>query len=303
MQKTTASQAFCQAVRALPVRLQQEAQKLTEAEQGRVEELRLRTGWPMTALLPEGERALGGAPVESRELEQLLEIASQASIHTVLDQVRRGYLTMQGGHRIGLCGTAIMEGGQIHALRSLSSASIRIARQKKGVCTPVLDGLCPGGQLADTLILSPPGLGKTTLLRDLIRAVSWGEGGCPQRVSLADERGEVAALFRGVPQLEVGPRTDVVEGCPKAQGLMLLLRAMNPQVLAVDEITAPEDVAALETAAGCGVTLLATAHGAGREDLERRPVYRALMEKGLFRFCVQIKRTGETRSYYIEELR
>lgn len=84
---------------------------------------------------------------------------------------------------------------------------------------------------------------------------------------------------------------------------MLLLRSMNPQVLAVDEITAPEDVAALETAAGCGVTLLATAHGAGREDLERRPVYRALMEKGLFRFCVQIKRTGETRSYHIEELR
>lgn len=303
MQKTTATQAFCQAVRAMPVRLQHEALALGEEEQGRVEELRLRTGWPMTALLPEGERALGGVPVESRELEQLLEIASQASIHTVLDQVRRGYLTIQGGHRIGLCGTASMEKGQIHTLRSLSSASIRIARQKKGVCTPVLDGLCPEGRLADTLILSPPGQGKTTLLRDLIRAVSWGEGCRPQRVSLADERGEVAALFRGVPQLEVGPRTDVVEGCPKAQGLMLLLRAMNPQVLAVDEITAPEDVAALEMAAGCGVTLLATAHGAGRDDLERRPVYRALMEKRLFRFCVQIERSGETRSYHIEELR
>lgn len=303
MQKITATQAFCQAVRAMPVRLQRVALALSEAEQGRVEELRLRTGWPMTALLPEGERTLGGAPVESRELEQLLEIASQASIHTVLDQVRRGYLTIQGGHRIGLCGTAAMENGQIHTLRSLSSASIRIAREKTGVCTPVLDGLCPGGRLADTLILSPPGQGKTTLLRDLIRAVSWGEGCCPQRVSLVDERGEVAALFRGVPQLEVGPRTDVVEGCPKAQGLMLLLRAMNPQVLAVDEITAPEDVAALEMAAGCGVTLLATAHGAGRQDLERRPVYRALMEKRLFRFCVQIEGTGEARSYHIEELR
>lgn len=160
MQKTRETQAFCQAVRALPLRLQQVALTLSEAEQGRVEELRLRTGWPMTALLPEGERALGGAPVESRELEQLLEIASQASIHTVLDQVRRGYLTIQGGHRIGLCGTAAMEGGQIHALRALSSASIRIARQKKGVCAPVLDGLCPEGRLADTLILSPPEWGR-----------------------------------------------------------------------------------------------------------------------------------------------
>ena len=303
MQKTKASQAYRQAVGALPQRLRREALALSEADQGRVEELRLRTGWPMTALLPEGERSLGGAPVESRELEQLLEIASQASVHTVLPQVRQGYLTIQGGHRIGLCGTAAMEAGQIHALRAFSSASIRIARQIKGACAPVLDGLCPGGRLADTLILSPPGLGKTTLLRDLIRAVSWGEGCCPLRVSLADERGEVAALFQGGPQLEVGPRTDVVEGCPKAQGLMLLLRAMNPQVLAVDEITAPEDVAALETAAGCGVTLLATAHGAGWEDLERRPVYRALMEKRLFRYCVQIRRDGEKRSYHIEELR
>ena len=303
MERKTTWQAYRQAVRALPRRLQQEALSLEEEEQSRAEELRLRVGWPMTVLLPEGERALGGAPVESRELDQLLEIASQASVHAVLDQLRRGYLTIEGGHRIGLCGTAAMESGEIRTLRTLSSASIRVARQIKGVCAPVLDGLCPGGRLADTLILSPPGQGKTTLLRDLIRAVSCGEGCHPQRVSLADERGEVAALYRGTPQLEVGPRTDVVEGCPKAQGLMLLLRGMNPQVLAVDEITAPEDVAALETAAGCGVTLLATAHGWNREDLERRPIYRAMLEKKLFRFCVQIKREDESRSYIVEELR
>lgn len=302
MEQKTICSAYRQAVRVLPLRLQQQALTLGEADQEKAEELRLRAGWPMTVLLPEGERNLGGPPIESQELEQLLEISSQASIHAVLDQIRRGYLTIQGGHRIGLCGTAAMEGGEIHTLRGLSSASIRIARQVKGACAPVLDGLCPGGRLTDTLILSPPGLGKTTLLRDLIRVVSWGKGCSPLRISLADERGEVAALYRGVPQLEVGPRTDVVEGCPKAQGLMLLLRAMNPQVLAVDEITAPEDVAALETAAGCGVTLLATAHAAGREDLERRPVYRALLEKNLFRRCVRICTEGDKREYVIEEL-
>ena len=303
MEQKTLCSAYRQAARVLPLRLQRQALTLGETDQEKAEELRLRAGWPMTVLLPEGERHLGGPPIESQELEQLLEISSQASVHAVLDQIRRGYLTIQGGHRIGLCGTAAMEGGEIRTLRGLSSASIRIARQVKGACAPVLDGLCPEGRLTDTLILSPPGLGKTTLLRDLIRVVSWGKGCLPLRISLADERGEVAALYRGVPQLEVGPRTDVVEGCPKAQGLMLLLRAMNPQVLAVDEITAPEDVAALETAAGCGVTLLATAHAAGREDLERRPVYRALLEKNLFRRCVRICAEGDKREYVIEELR
>lgn len=302
MVQKTAPEAYEQAVQALPVRLQKLALELSRERRGQVEELRLRAGQPMTALFPQGEQTLGDRPVESRELEQLLEIASRASIHAVLDQLRRGYLTIEGGHRIGLCGTAVMERGEIRTLRQLSSASIRIARQVKGACAPVLDRLCPGGRLEDTLILSPPGMGKTTLLRDLIRAVSRGEGCLPQRVSLADERGEVAALWGGVPQLEVGPRTDIVEGCPKDQGLMLLLRAMNPQVLAVDEITAPQDVAALEMAAGCGVTLLATAHGQGLADLRRRPLYRGMLEKKLFRRCVLIEREGTERRYRVEEL-
>lgn len=299
----TAVDSFVQAVQALPQRLRQEALSLPAGDRARAEELRLRAGWPMTAVLPEGERPLGGPPVEGRELEQLVEIASRASLHTVLDQVRRGYLTFEGGHRIGLCGTAALREGEIHALRAISSANLRIARQVKGAAAPVLDGLCPGGRLADTLILAPPGLGKTTLLRDVIRSVSEGEGCTPLRVSLADERGEVAAMYSGRPQLEVGRRTDVAEGCPKAQGLMLLLRAMNPQVLAVDEITAPEDVGALIAAAGCGVTLLATAHGEGRAGLERRPLYRPLLDEGLFRFLVRIRREGERRIYTIEELR
>lgn len=295
--------SFVQAVRALPPRLRQEALTLSEEDRARAEELRLRAGWPMTVLVGGAERPLGGEPVEITELERLVEIASGASLHAVLDQVRRGYLTFEGGHRVGLCGTAVLREGEIHALRCISSANLRIARQVKGAAGPVLDRLCPGGRLADTLILAPPGLGKTTLLRDLIRSVSEGEGCVPLRVSLADERGEVAAMYNGLPQLEVGRRTDVAEGCPKAQGLMLLLRAMNPQVLAVDEITAPEDVRALITAAGCGVTLLATAHGEDRTDLERRSLYRPLLEEGLFRFLVGIRREGERRVYTVEELR
>jgi len=299
----TAAESYVQAVRVLPPGLREEALALPEGDRARVEELRLRVGWPMTVVADGEERPLGGSPVETEELERLVEIASRASLHAVLDQVRRGYLTVEGGHRVGLCGTVVLREGEVHALRALSSADLRVARQVRGAAGPVLDGLCPNGRLAGTLILAPPGLGKTTLLRDLIRSVSEGEGCTPLRVSLADERGEVAALYNGRPQLEVGRRTDVVEGCPKAQGLMLLLRAMNPQVLAVDEVTAPEDVKALTAAAGCGVTLLATAHGEERADLERRPLYRPLLEEGLFRYLVRIRREGERRVYTVEELR
>ena len=176
MVSRTAADSFVQAVQALPLRLRQEALSLPEGDRGRAEELRLRAGWPMTALIGGEERPLGGPPVEPRELEQLVEIASHASLHAVLDQVRRGYLTIAGGHRIGLCGEAALREGEIHALRTISSANVRIARQVRGAAAPVLDRLCPAGRLAGTLILAPPGLGKTTLLRDLIRSVSEGEG-------------------------------------------------------------------------------------------------------------------------------
>lgn len=302
METERRAQRCRQAAALLPPRLRREVLALSGEEQARAEEFRLRAGRPISILLPQGERSLGGEAVQVRELEQLVEISSQASLHAVLGQVRRGYLTARGGHRIGLCGTAELREGEIHSLNPLSSASVRIARQVLGAADPVLPALCPGGRLESTLILSPPGLGKTTLLRDLVRQVSDGTGCVPLRVSLADERGEVAALYQGLPQLEVGTRTDVLEGCPKAQGLMLLLRAMNPQVLALDEITDPRDVAALQTAAGCGVTLLATAHGAGREDLERRELYRPLLREGLIRRLVLITQREGRRTYTVEEL-
>ena len=297
------SQAYRQAAQVLPLSLRGAALALPEDKQGGAEELRLRVGRPMTAVFPQGELTLGTNPVTGRELEQLLELASRASVHTVADQLRRGYLTVEGGHRVGLCGTPVLRDGQIHGLGRLSSAAIRVARQVTGAAAPVeRELLNTEGKLCSTLILAPPGAGKTTLLRDLIRMTSQGEGMVPQRVAVADERGEVAALWNGVPQLDVGERTDVLEGCPKAQALMLLLRAMNPQVLAADEITAPEDVAALISAAGCGVKLLATAHGSGREDLFRRPLYRQLMEARVFERLLLIRTEKGHRSYRVEVL-
>ena len=290
---------FEQAAAVLPPELRQQALALPAQEREQAEELRLRCGWPMAAVFPEGEVPLGGRKLVTQDLELLLEIASRASVHAVLAQLREGYLTIEGGHRLGLCGTAVLENGQMRNLRSLSSVSIRIARQHPGAALPLLSDLMEGGRLCSTLIAAPPGMGKTTLLRDLVRCISDGDGTPPLRVGLADERGEVAALYGGVPQLRVGRRTDVIEGCPKAQGAMLLLRAMNPQVLAMDEITAPEDVGALLTATGCGAVLLATAHGEG-DELTRRPLYRTMLEERIFQRVVSIQRTEQGRSYTVD---
>lgn len=288
-------ESFRQAAEVLPRPFRDCALALSREEQERGEELRLRMGRPMSLVEPTGERELDSPPVSRECLERLLEYASGSSLHTALPQLSRGFLTVPGGHRLGLCGRVVLREGEVVNLRPLSSASLRIARQIRGSADRVLPRLCQEGRLRSTLILAPPGLGKTTLLRDVIRKVSEGENCVPLRVSLADERGEVAAMWDGQPRLDVGRRTDVIEGCPKGQALTMLLRAMSPQVLAVDEITARADGEALTMAVGCGATLLATAHGTDREDLLRRPLYRALLEENLFQRLVTIRRRGTER--------
>ena len=178
-----------QAARVLPLRLRSGVMSLPEDRRSQIEELRLRVGLPMAAVLPEGERALAGPPVTQQELEQLLELASRASVHAVLDQLSRGYLTVQGGHRVGLCGTVALEDGAVRTIRKLSSAAVRVARQFPGAAEEVLPSLLESGRLESALILAPPGLGKTTLLRDLVRAVSAGEGAPPRRVGGAAAAG------------------------------------------------------------------------------------------------------------------
>lgn len=297
---------FLEAVRNLPLSLRSAALRLTEAEQDQCEELRFRAGRGACWLAAGRSRPLlaeqGPAEVTGEDLRRVVELCTQASFHTALDQFRDGFLPLRGGHRLGLCGTAAVRGGAVVNLRELSSLALRIARPVPGVGEALLPRLRSDGEVLSTLILSPPGRGKTTLLRDLVRALSTGAGsGPPLRTALADERGEVAALWRGVPQLDVG-QADVMDGCPKAAALLMLLRSMNPQVLAADEITAPEDVEAIAMAANCGAAVLATAHGAGVENLLRRPLYQRLWEQKVFRRLVTIRMEGGRRCYEVEAL-
>lgn len=246
---------------------------LSSAQKEPPEELRLRVGRTPTVLISGAEHPLALPAVTQHELEQILAAAMEYSCYAVSDRLREGFVTIQGGHRLGVCGTAATQNGAVVSIRGITSICIRIARSLR---------VAPDGieRWLDrsALIIGPPESGKTTLLRDCIRRLS--DSG--QRVCVCDTRGEIAACSGGMPQLDIGAHTDVLTGCCKSTGMMLLLRAMNPQWLAVDEITDAADISAIEQCSYCGVRLLATAHADGSEALRRRPLYRRLCELGVF---------------------
>lgn len=286
----------------LPPSLRQLASQLDLETREKVEEVRLRLGRPLSLVeggrewsLPQWNTRL----VEPEDLQWVLDKAGQGSVHTVLEQLRQGYLSVEGGHRIGVCGSVAVKDGNLVNFRQVSSLTLRFAHQMKGLAEPLLPQLQEEGRLLSTLIFAPPGGGKTTLLRDLIRCTSDGITLLPQRVGVADERGELCGMSQAMPQNDVGARTDIMDGCPKAQALLMLLRGMNPQVLAMDEITDPRDLSAMEEVAGCGVALLATAHGATPGEIRLRPLYRDLLAARIFRRYVWIDLEGERRRYRV----
>ena len=275
------------ALRLLPEALGRTAAAAPEAWRASGEEFRLRRGRAPTLLVRGTERRLREAPVEAAELRCVLDRATGSSYHAAREQLRRGFLGVEGGLRLGVCGDAR---GDVEAVSSLC---LRIPRQIPEAGAGLLDA--PGDE--SLLILSPPGGGKTTLLRELVRR-SAQRG---RRVGLADERGEVAAVWQGSPQFELGPCTDVVSFLPKAEAVLLLLRAMNPQIIALDEISDPADLEAVRRISGCGVVIFATAHAASPAALRAMPRYRELLEAGVFRRAVTISGT-EMRRYRLEAL-
>jgi len=271
---------------------------MDEMDKTQVEEFRLRIGQSPTVLLPDGERIFSSIPVTGKELTSVLEIASAASAHAVRDSLRNGYITARGGFRVGFGGQAASREGAVTGFVHISSAVIRITKEIHGVADDILPRITADGVVQSALILSPPGGGKTTVLRDMIRQCA----ASGRRVAVADERGELSAMRDGMPQMDLGAYTDVVAGCQKAQAAMMLLRAMNPEILAMDEITAPADAEALQSASNCGVILFATAHGNGVEDLMRRPMYRRLLDRGLFTRLISITKVDGKRIYTATEI-
>ena len=287
--------AWQQAISCLPP--PRAAQLAALDRQGEVEELRLRAGQPPAAKTAEGEQPLDLRPVTAQDLRETLSRAARYSVHSYAESLKNGFVTLGGGHRLGVCGTVAEENGQVVGVRGLASLNLRIARQFTGLAAQIAPWIGDGAPQS-VLLLSPPGLGKTTLLREWVRLVS-DKG---YTVAVADERSEIAALADGVPQFDVGRCTDVMEGCDKKQAALMLLKTMSPALLAFDEITAPADVEAVSLCAHCGTAVVASAHAADVDDLRQRPLYRALLELGVFGRAVVITRKGQERCYRMERL-
>ena len=251
-------------------------------------EIRLRTGKPLFLIYAGGERCLkikGQEPylVTGQDLKETLEYVSGYSLYACEDEIRQGYISVQGGHRVGVAGKVILDGNHIRGMKYISCINVRLSHQVPGCADTVMPYIQDGEHLSHTLIISPPRGGKTTLLRDVIRQLSNGREDIPGvTVGVVDERSELAGSWQGIPQNDLGLRTDILDACPKAEGMQMLVRAMSPDVVAVDELGREEDFRAVESVIHCGCCLIATAHGNSLEDVLRQPFFQKLKEMEIF---------------------
>ncbi|MBG9590394.1 stage III sporulation protein AA [Cytobacillus firmus] len=275
----------------LPKKIAEQLQRIPPKILKDLEEIRVRISRPI-------ELTARGVPhflpyiIDSEDALHLLNKISHFSIYTLEEELKRGYITIEGGHRVGLAGKVILEQGKVKAIRDISSFNIRIAREKVGIAQTLIPRIYRDGWL-HTMIIGPPQTGKTTLLRDIARIISSGDSGSglpASKVGIVDERSEIAGCVNGIPQMTFGNRIDVLDACPKAEGMMMMIRSMSPEVLVVDEIGRHEDAEAIMEAVNAGIKLIMTTHGNSLEEIKRRPTLQAILEMGVFQRFIELSR-------------
>ncbi len=270
------------------------------------EEVRLRAGAPLLVVSAHGDFFLDPSGnvthleanawrVTREEIDKTVDLICDNSVYAHEAEISQGYITLPGGHRVGFCGKAVMRDGKVFTLTEISSLNIRLARSVPGAADGLMSWILDRkGVPYNTLVFSPPGAGKTTILRDIVRQLSRGNPdlGCKgMQVAVADERSELAGTRRGLIQHDLGPRVDVMDGCPKAIAMLNLIRGMAPQVLVTDEIGRMEDADALAEAVRCGIRVIVSAHGGSLVEVAARPMMRELLKAKVFARMVRLGRS------------
>ncbi len=274
-----------------------------------LQEIRLRTGQPVTVLY-KGEEVMLPKGIENRyriqqeDISETVEYICNYSLYAYENELRQGFITIEGGHRVGVAGQVILENGRVKNIKYISSINIRISHEVMHCADSIFPYITRQRELYHTLIISPPRCGKTTLLRDLIRQVSDGNEwvkGCT--VGVVDERSELGGCYLGQAQNNLGMRTDILDCCPKAEGMIMLIRSMAPQVIAVDEIGACEDIHSIEYAMHCGCRMVATVHGSSIAEIQKKPFFEQMIKQKRFERYVVLGNThhiGEIEGIYDE---
>lgn len=250
----------------------------------KLQEIRIRVNCPLIIIYNNIEcivdienGLLGGfSPyiVDITDVRETMEFVSNYSMYAYEDDIRQGFITVQGGHRIGFAGKIICENNVIKTIKNISFINVRISHQVKGCADTIMNEIINGDEVLHTLLVSPPRRGKTTLLRDIVRQISSGASNIsPHNVVVIDERSEIAACYQGIPQNDVGIRTDVLDCCPKVKGMMMAVRTMAPEVIAIDELGSEQDIEAVKYAINCGCKIIATAHGNSIEDIPYADIF------------------------------
>lgn len=275
---------------------------MSEIDFSRLQEIRLRVNMPLIVVYGAKEYFISytGKPVSEikeayrvtcQQIKEAMVYISSYSRYAFEDEIRQGFITVEGGHRVGVAGRIIWDGGKIKSITYISFINIRISHEVIGCSDSVIGYLYNDDSFYNTLIISPPRCGKTTLLRDIVRSIANGNAGSRGRtVGIVDERSEISACHLGCPQNNIGCRTDVLDGCPKSEGMMMLVRSMSPEIVAVDEIGSREDAAAIDYVMNCGINIIATVHGLDMDEVINKPVIGELVRKRMFKRYILLKK-------------
>lgn len=288
-------------IKLLPQELRQLFKK-SDIDFSKLQEIRLRVNMPLIVVYGAKEYFISNKGRMTRQIneayrttcsqiKEAMVYISNYSRYAFEEEIRQGFITVEGGHRVGVAGKIIWDNGKIKSINYISFINIRISHEVIGCADGVINFLHENDTFYNTLIISPPRCGKTTLLRDIVRNIADGDvKNRGMTVGIVDERSEIGACHLGCPQNNIGCRTDILDGCPKSEGMMMLVRSMAPEIVAVDEIGSKEDAAAIEYVMNCGINIIATVHGLDMDEVINKPVIGELVRKRRFKRYILLKK-------------